>query len=258
MIQLERLWLERELQQVLIRYAQLCDERDWGLLDQVFSTDASAQYGLRTLPDPAAILDMLRNHLGGCGPTQHLLANLVVDVDTPEDDSAEGDALLVSSCTAVRAFPPGGQARRPRKPTSAWATTTTAGRTPRRAGASPTGKWWWDSSLAAAAYWHHPPGWPRPDRRTQNNGQNGIQANVDKRKQLSKKQQIEIPWPLLHRHQRTGESPPQRDHQGGAAPVRWQTRSAVAKIPRCAPAPPGAAGGWGRELSRQRSARPRC
>ena len=103
MIQLERLWLERELQQVLIRYAQLCDERDWGLLDQVFSTDASAQYGLRTLPDPAAILDMLRNHLGGCGPTQHLLANLVVDVDTPEDDSAEGDALLVSSRTAVRA-----------------------------------------------------------------------------------------------------------------------------------------------------------
>lgn len=39
---------------------------------------------------------------GGCGPTQHLLANLV-DVDTPEDDSAEGDALLVSSRTAVRA-----------------------------------------------------------------------------------------------------------------------------------------------------------
>ena len=96
----ERLWLERELNLVLGRYAQLCDERDWALMGEVFSADATAQYGLRTLPNPAAILGMLRNHLGGCGPTQHLLANLVVDVDVPEEDS---DAPVVRSRTAVRA-----------------------------------------------------------------------------------------------------------------------------------------------------------
>lgn len=96
----ERLWLERELHLVLGRYAQLCDERDWALMDQVFSVNATAQYGLRPLPDPAAILAMLQNHLGGCGPTQHLLANLVVDVD---ESDASRPAPVVRSRMAVRA-----------------------------------------------------------------------------------------------------------------------------------------------------------
>jgi len=85
--------LERELHLVLVRYARLCDERDWTLIDQVFSADASACYGGWALPDRAAILAMLRNNLGGCGPTQHLLGNLEVRID--------GQA--VSSRTAVRA-----------------------------------------------------------------------------------------------------------------------------------------------------------
>lgn len=78
---LERLLLERELQQVLIAYALLCDGRDWQAIGQVFSDDASACYGGSTLPDRAAILAMLRHHLGGCGPTQHLLGNMQVGVD---------------------------------------------------------------------------------------------------------------------------------------------------------------------------------
>ncbi len=78
---LERLLLERELHQVLIAYARLCDGRDWALMEQVFSADASASYGGRALPDGAAILAMLRDNLGGCGPTQHLLGNLQVEVE---------------------------------------------------------------------------------------------------------------------------------------------------------------------------------
>ena len=78
---LEQLLLERALHQVLIGYALLCDGRDWQAIDKVFSDHASACYGGRTLPDRAAILSMLRNHLGGCGPTQHLLGNLQVSVD---------------------------------------------------------------------------------------------------------------------------------------------------------------------------------
>ena len=77
---LEHLLLERELQQVLIAYALLCDGRDWQAIGQVFSDDASACYGGSALPDRAAILSMLRHHLGGCGPTQHLLGNLQVGV----------------------------------------------------------------------------------------------------------------------------------------------------------------------------------
>ena len=43
MSDLERLLLERELATVLHRYAELCDERNWALIDQTFSADATAQ-----------------------------------------------------------------------------------------------------------------------------------------------------------------------------------------------------------------------
>ncbi len=75
---LERLLLEHELHQALIAYARLCDGRNWALMDNIFSADVTAIYGDRALPDYAAILAMLRDNLGGCGPTQHLLDNLQV------------------------------------------------------------------------------------------------------------------------------------------------------------------------------------
>lgn len=90
---LEQLLLENELQCVLGRYARLCDERDWTLIDQVFSADATASYGGWALADRAAILKMLRDNLGGCGPTQHLLGNLTV----------EANAQGVNSSISVRA-----------------------------------------------------------------------------------------------------------------------------------------------------------
>ncbi len=93
MNELERAGLERELHRVACRYARVCDERDWAGLDDVFSEHASADYGGMHLRDRAAIAAMLRQHLGGCGPTQHLLGNLVVEV--------AGD--LVASRVSVRA-----------------------------------------------------------------------------------------------------------------------------------------------------------
>lgn len=90
---LAQLLLERDLHQVVCRYARLCDERDWNAIGEVFSEAASASYGGWALPDRAAILAMLRRNLGGCGPTQHLLGNLQVEVDGDE----------VSSLVAVRA-----------------------------------------------------------------------------------------------------------------------------------------------------------
>lgn len=93
MNELERLLLEREIAQGLTRYARLCDERDWDAIAEVFSDDASADYGGWRLADRAAIAAMLRRHLGGCGPTQHLLGNLTV--------AADGES--VTSRIAVRA-----------------------------------------------------------------------------------------------------------------------------------------------------------
>lgn len=93
MTPVEQLLLERELHEVVCRYAQLCDERDWALMDQIFAPNATANYGGWALPDCAAILRMLQQNLGGCGPTQHLLGNLTVKVD----------ANSVTSQTSIRA-----------------------------------------------------------------------------------------------------------------------------------------------------------
>ena len=76
---LRRLWLEHALQQVLFRYARACDERDWAAMDQVFVPHCTADYGRWHCADRAAIVDMIRQHLGGCGPTQHLLGNVIVE-----------------------------------------------------------------------------------------------------------------------------------------------------------------------------------
>lgn len=74
------LHVERELARVLARYARLADEREWSAIDEVFIHDASADYGGLQLPDRNAIVAMLQRALGNCGPSQHLLGNLTVDV----------------------------------------------------------------------------------------------------------------------------------------------------------------------------------
>jgi len=66
---------------VLVRCAAALDRRDWAALDEVFTEDAVA-YG--TEGGRAAVVAGIRQFLGGCGPSQHLLGNhhVLVDVDT--------------------------------------------------------------------------------------------------------------------------------------------------------------------------------
>lgn len=75
----------------VVRYAVALDRRDWALLDDVFADDAVAHYRTGTCHGRAEIVAMVRRHLGGCGPSQHLLGNHQVVVD---GDSAS------SSCAA--------------------------------------------------------------------------------------------------------------------------------------------------------------
>jgi 3-phenylpropionate/cinnamic acid dioxygenase small subunit len=78
----QTLLLERELHQVLCRYARACDQRDWPAMDDIFIAEASADYGgMHRLQGREPIVAMIRAHLDGCGPSQHLLGNLVVDVN---------------------------------------------------------------------------------------------------------------------------------------------------------------------------------
>ncbi|WP_280457155.1 nuclear transport factor 2 family protein [Nocardia carnea] len=66
------------------RYTYALDERDWGLLDEVFAPDAVARYGGSAAPavrGRADIVAMIRSFLDRCGPSQHLLGNHVIDID---------------------------------------------------------------------------------------------------------------------------------------------------------------------------------
>jgi SnoaL-like domain len=80
---------------VVNRYAEACDRRDWELLGRVFTVHATVDYGGEfRLGGREAIVGMVRSMLGGCGPTQHLLGNHTARL--------EGD-LAHASCK-VRAF----------------------------------------------------------------------------------------------------------------------------------------------------------
>ena len=67
--------------EVVNRYSYSLDERDWDSLDQVFTADAVGRYGGQALNGRAAIVASIRSFLDGCGPSQHLLGNHIVELD---------------------------------------------------------------------------------------------------------------------------------------------------------------------------------
>jgi ketosteroid isomerase-like protein len=79
------------------RYATALDARDFAMLEDVFTQDATCDFGAGAVEGRHAVRRMMEQMLGGGGPSQHLLGNLVVEV--------EGDrARCVSQ---VRAFSAG-------------------------------------------------------------------------------------------------------------------------------------------------------
>jgi 3-phenylpropionate/cinnamic acid dioxygenase small subunit len=65
---------------LLTRYATALDGRDWPLLDRFFSEDAQGHYGGEVIAGRPALVRMIRSHLDGCGPTQHLLGNYAIEL----------------------------------------------------------------------------------------------------------------------------------------------------------------------------------
>jgi hypothetical protein len=78
---LETLLAEREIARSLARFARAMDEREWATVGEVLTEDATADMGLGLVQGRSAIIAFIRSFLDDCGPTQHLLGNLVVDVD---------------------------------------------------------------------------------------------------------------------------------------------------------------------------------
>lgn len=78
---LDTLIAEREISRAIYRFARAMDERDWAALDGVLAEEATADLGMGVVSGRAAIVAFIRSFLDDCGPTQHLIGNLVVDVD---------------------------------------------------------------------------------------------------------------------------------------------------------------------------------
>ncbi|KUI04026.1 nuclear transport factor 2 family protein [Mycobacterium sp. IS-3022] len=77
---LQRLLDERYIERALYNAARAMDEHDWTAVGEVFAEDATGDLGTGPLVGGAAIVALIRSYLDACGPTQHLLGNMIVDV----------------------------------------------------------------------------------------------------------------------------------------------------------------------------------
>lgn len=79
---LQQLLDEREIIRGLARFARVLDGKRWDELGDVFADDVSFDYGAGGEQQG---IDVLRRHvrayLDACGPTQHLIGSIIVDVD---------------------------------------------------------------------------------------------------------------------------------------------------------------------------------
>lgn len=71
---------QHEIERCLIRFARAMDYRDWVALGELMCDDVTADFGTGLLNGREAIVGLIRQYLDACGPTQHLLGNILVDV----------------------------------------------------------------------------------------------------------------------------------------------------------------------------------
>ena len=84
MTTLETMVAHHEIERALITFARAMDERDWGCIAGILTEDCVVNVGDGVLQGSAAFIANLRRYLDPCGPTQHLLGNLIVEVDGEE------------------------------------------------------------------------------------------------------------------------------------------------------------------------------
>lgn len=82
---------ERDIERALNLFARAMDDRDWATMAQILADDVEGDLGTGRLAGTTAIVDMIRGFLDSCGPTQHLLGNIVIDV---EGDTATSRAYI--------------------------------------------------------------------------------------------------------------------------------------------------------------------
>jgi hypothetical protein len=77
----DELRAERDIERQLVRFARAMDDRRWDVLAEILFEDATGDYGAGTVSGGDAIIGLIRSFLEACGPTQHLLGSIEVDVN---------------------------------------------------------------------------------------------------------------------------------------------------------------------------------
>lgn len=94
------------MQRALIRFARAMDDRDWAVMAEILAEDAQGDLGTGRLQGRAAIIGLIREFLDKCGPTQHFLGNVIVDVtgDTAASRAYVRDVHLDSTADSTTRF----------------------------------------------------------------------------------------------------------------------------------------------------------
>ena len=71
---------ERDIYRNIVLIARAMDERNWDDITNLALPDATGDFGNGALSTAAEIVALLRRFLDECGPTQHLIGNVIIDV----------------------------------------------------------------------------------------------------------------------------------------------------------------------------------
>ncbi|MEH6582840.1 MAG: nuclear transport factor 2 family protein [Halioglobus sp.] len=77
---LEDLLAEREIYRNLVSFARAMDDRDWKAIDELAIDDLTASFGMGEIQGRSQVVAFIQSFLDNCGPTQHLLGNVIIDV----------------------------------------------------------------------------------------------------------------------------------------------------------------------------------
>ncbi|WP_395337004.1 nuclear transport factor 2 family protein [Novosphingobium sp. BL-8H] len=72
---------ERQITRGLGQFARILDRKSWADLPDVFARELTFNYGLGEEAGIDALERNMRRYLDRCGPTQHLIGSVIVDVD---------------------------------------------------------------------------------------------------------------------------------------------------------------------------------
>lgn len=80
-MELNQLLAEREIYQRLVAVARAMDERNWRAFDDLTTESMTCDLGLGPQEGREAFVYTMRSYLDECGPTQHMLGNVLIAVE---------------------------------------------------------------------------------------------------------------------------------------------------------------------------------